>query len=260
MSDSEKVSPPPALWVSLLSGGIAGTSVDVALFPLDTIKTRLQAPMGFYASGGFSRIYAGLGPAALGSAPNAALFFLAYDTVKGSLTSQNEFLKHSLAASAGEISACLIRVPVEIVKQRRQASSSNNISAFSIAQSIIRNHGALGLYRGYLTTVSREVPFSVIQFPLWEHFKHQYSHRFKENTPPAISASFGALAGGIAAGLTTPLDVAKTRIMLSDDSSSKTFITLRDIYMRSGPRGLFAGVLPRMTWMSLGRVYLLWSI
>jgi hypothetical protein len=27
---------------ALLAGGCAGTSVDVALFPLDTIKTRLQ--------------------------------------------------------------------------------------------------------------------------------------------------------------------------------------------------------------------------
>eukprot|EP00960_Hanusia_phi_P026879 746520-Hanusia_phi.AAC.1 len=29
--------------VALLAGGCAGTAVDVALFPIDTIKTRLQA-------------------------------------------------------------------------------------------------------------------------------------------------------------------------------------------------------------------------
>jgi Mitochondrial carrier protein len=33
-----------ALW--LQSGGVAGTSVDVALYPLDTIKTRLQSSQG----------------------------------------------------------------------------------------------------------------------------------------------------------------------------------------------------------------------
>lgn len=52
------------------AGGVAGTAVDVALFPLDTLKTRLQSEAGFRASGGFRGIYSGLGPAALASAPN----------------------------------------------------------------------------------------------------------------------------------------------------------------------------------------------
>jgi len=29
---------------SLMAGGMAGTAVDVFLFPLDTVKTRLQSP------------------------------------------------------------------------------------------------------------------------------------------------------------------------------------------------------------------------
>ena len=37
---------------------------------------------GFWAAGGFRNIYSGLGPAAVGSAPNAAIFFCTYDTVK----------------------------------------------------------------------------------------------------------------------------------------------------------------------------------
>ena len=78
----------PSWTSSLLAGGLAGTSVDVALFPLDTIKTRAQSAAGFRASGGFSRVYAGLGPAALGSAPNAALFFVTYDTAKRFLAAQ----------------------------------------------------------------------------------------------------------------------------------------------------------------------------
>ena len=50
-------------------GWCTGLVTDVALFPLDTIKTRLQSAQGFRAAGGLSRLYAGLGPAALGSAP-----------------------------------------------------------------------------------------------------------------------------------------------------------------------------------------------
>lgn len=64
---------------SLVAGGMAGTTVDVALFPIDTIKTRLQSPQGFRAAGGFAGIYNGLGAAAAGSAPGAALFFSTYE-------------------------------------------------------------------------------------------------------------------------------------------------------------------------------------
>ena len=39
---------PKTSWtVSLAAGGTAGTAVDVALFPLDTLKTRLQSDAGF---------------------------------------------------------------------------------------------------------------------------------------------------------------------------------------------------------------------
>ena len=74
-----------SFYVSLLSGAAAGTAVDVSLFPLDTLKTRLQAPQGFVSAGGFRGIYSGLGPALVGSAPGAALFFLTYDSVKNAL-------------------------------------------------------------------------------------------------------------------------------------------------------------------------------
>lgn len=64
---------------ALIAGGLAGTSVDTALFPIDTLKTRMQSPQGFIRAGGFRGIYNGLGAAAVGSAPGAALFFCSYE-------------------------------------------------------------------------------------------------------------------------------------------------------------------------------------
>jgi solute carrier family 25 S-adenosylmethionine transporter 26 len=64
---------------ALVAGGLAGTSVDLALFPIDTLKTRMQSPQGFVKAGGFRGIYNGLGAAAVGSAPGAALFFSSYE-------------------------------------------------------------------------------------------------------------------------------------------------------------------------------------
>ncbi|KAM8756931.1 mitochondrial S-adenosylmethionine carrier protein isoform 3-T3 [Acanthopagrus schlegelii] len=58
---------------SLVAGGCAGMCVDLTLFPLDTIKTRLQSQQGFYKAGGFRGIYAGVPSAAVGSFPNGGL-------------------------------------------------------------------------------------------------------------------------------------------------------------------------------------------
>ena len=58
----------PSFQAALLAGGLAGTTVDLSLFPLDTLKTRLQAREGFFASGGFRGIYRGVGSAVVGSA------------------------------------------------------------------------------------------------------------------------------------------------------------------------------------------------
>lgn len=35
-----------SFWTSLLAGAAAGTTVDVTLYPMDTIKTRLQSAQG----------------------------------------------------------------------------------------------------------------------------------------------------------------------------------------------------------------------
>jgi len=247
----------PAFVSSLLAGGCAGTAVDVSLFPLDTIKTRLQSSQGFWKAGGFSRIYAGIGPAAAGSAPVAAMFFCTYDSVK-KLAKKNGVpdgsALHMSAAGLGEISACLIRVPVEIVKQRRQASVGN--SSMGIVKSVLSTEGPRGLYRGYLTTVLREIPFSFIQFPLWEYLKNQVSIKTGSDPTPGQSSLCGAFAGGFAAAVTTPLDVAKTRIMLaptgSAEASKNILGMLKHVHAEKGVKGLFAGVVPRTMWISIG--------
>jgi solute carrier family 25 S-adenosylmethionine transporter 26 len=96
-----------AFIVSLLSGAAAGTGVDIILFPLDTIKTRLQSKLGFRKAGGFRGIYNGLPSTLLGSAPTAALFFTIYDTTKLKLdkntNTTNSIQSQIIAANLGEI-------------------------------------------------------------------------------------------------------------------------------------------------------------
>jgi len=50
--------------------------VDISLFPIDTVKTRLQSEVGFQKAGGFRGIYSGLGAVAVGSAPGGYIFYI----------------------------------------------------------------------------------------------------------------------------------------------------------------------------------------
>ncbi|XP_033938241.1 mitochondrial S-adenosylmethionine carrier protein [Pseudochaenichthys georgianus] len=245
----------------MVAGGCAGMCVDLTLFPLDTIKTRLQSPQGFQKAGGFRGVYAGVPSAAVGSFPNAAAFFVTYEFTKsllgtggGLAAPQAAPVTHMMAASLGEVVACLIRVPTEVVKQRTQASPSS--STYNMLLATLREEGFRGLYRGYSSTVLREIPFSLVQFPLWEYLKTLWSRRQGHTLYSWQSAVCGAFAGAVAAFVTTPLDVAKTRIMLAKAGSSEAGgnipRVLCNVWRSRGLPGLFAGCIPRMTFISVG--------
>lgn len=303
----------PDKWVespylrSLIAGGFAGTTVDLSLYPLDTLKTRLQSPAGLLGSGGFRGVYAGVGSALVGSAPGAALFFVTYDGIKNALlrhtnttttTARGEFartadgravykaaaaadtwrepLAHMLAASAGEVAACAVRVPTEVVKQRAQALQ--HASSAAALRHILAQRWKVGwvgmgreLYRGWGVTVMREVPFTVIQFPLWEWMKERWrtrgavrlddlgrEARGDTQVGAVESALFGSVAGAVAAGITTPLDVLKTRLMLAREKVGMWSMGVR-IARESGPMAFFAGIGPRIGWISVGGAIFLGS-
>lgn len=208
----------------------------------------------------------------VGSAPGAALFFVTYEGVKKQFASKGlgqygETGVHMLAASLGEVAACSVRVPTEVVKQRAQAKQHpSSLSALTHILGQRKSHGYLQvwreLYRGWGITVLREVPFTVIQFPLWEGMK-KWSLRQRTGSRPADvtgaeSALFGSISGAIAAGLTTPLDVLKTRMMLATKRET-VFAMTRRIWAEEGGRVFFSGIGPRTMWISIGGAVFLGS-
>ncbi|KAI8638783.1 mitochondrial carrier domain-containing protein [Parasitella parasitica] len=159
------------------------------------------------------------------------------------------------AATCGEISACTVRVPTEVIKQRMQINQFN--TTMSAVSSVLKTEGLLGLYRGFLPTVAREIPFTCIQFPLYEFFKSKYGQYKGDCVEPIEAAVMGSLAGGIGAAITTPLDVCKTRIMLSSKiASSRPYTeiveTMQRIVREEGAKKLLSGIGPRVMWISIG--------
>lgn len=132
---------------------------------------------------------------------------------------------------------------MEVVKQRRQTSVDRKQTSSKIFMNALKNEGFFkGLYRGFGSTVIREVPFSFIQLPILEYLKSQYRSKLKNNIPLESGevALCGAIAGGSAAALTTPLDVVKTRIMLAEKTAAENLTVktvLRQIYRKEGISG-----------------------
>ena len=185
--------------VALLAGGIAGMSVDMALFPLDTLKTRMQAPRGFRSSGGFRGLYNGVFAAAAGSAPGAAVFFSTYETVKPRLTRGVDPAYHPVcymvSSACGEVAACWIRVPTENIKQKMQAGLFRNTG--QCLRNIAQKGVIGGFYKGYCATVSREIPFSFIQFPIYETLKTRWAAWQKSDLTPMQVDVRGPLCVGL---------------------------------------------------------------
>ena len=219
-----------------------------------------------------------MGSAIIGSAPGAALFFCTYESTKSFLSARRQAknitegktgeweapIEHMVAASLGEVAACAVRVPTEVVKQRAQAGQyGSSLEALKAILSLQRTVGVTGvwraLYRGWTVTIMREVPFTVIQFPLWESMK-EYRRRTsgREGISAWESGLFGSASGAIAAGVTTPLDVLKTRMMLAKEKTAMVPL-LKEILRESGPRAFFSGIGPRVLWISAGGAIFLGS-
>ncbi|CAO4378502.1 unnamed protein product [Caenorhabditis nigoni] len=239
----------------LVCGATAGLAVDIGLYPLDTIKSRMQSKQGFIAAGGFKDVYRGMSSVLVGSAPGAAIFFLTYKYINGQMKRsirQRDALVDAVSASLAEIAACAVRVPTELCKQRGQVNKGTRLTL--ICKEIMETKGLKGFYQGYGSTVAREIPFSIIQFPIWEALKRKVAENKESGRcSPLEGAACGSVAGCIAAGLTTPLDVAKTRIMLTKTGPAPGILsTLKEVYTTGGMCGFYSGVVPRVMWISGG--------
>lgn len=140
-------------------------------------------------------------------------------------------INHAVASSAGELVSCLILTPAEVLKQnaqmvsqrQRSPTSSKIFDGNATIQALRKFNSPTQLWRGYTALAGRNLPFTAMHFPLFEHLRTSIHASRKRNgrstgslweTATVTAVSAGS-AGSIAAVITTPIDVVKTRIMLS---------------------------------------------
>ncbi|KAK3318047.1 mitochondrial carrier domain-containing protein [Apodospora peruviana] len=288
----------------LMAGAVAAFTVDLLVYPLDTIKTRYQSqdyrsafaqPASPSASPKppppkqlFRGLYQGIGSVIFATLPAAGIFFLTYESAKSAIASglpsaTPQPVIHSLASGSAEMASCVVLAPAEVIKQnaqmlRRSGSNSNQRSTSIQALRMVwrsTTGTSRSLWAGYTALVARNLPFTAMHFPMFEFLRgHIWDWRGRHHAATGdmsrtalVTGASAAVSGALAAIITTPADVVKTRIMLSagdspappgsgsgpvDKREKSGLDVAKTIFREKGLRGLFRGALLRASWTALG--------
>uniref|UniRef100_A0A8C5HJ76 Mitochondrial glutamate carrier 1 n=1 Tax=Gouania willdenowi TaxID=441366 RepID=A0A8C5HJ76_GOUWI len=121
------------------------------------------------------------------------------------------------------------------------------ISAIKITSELLSTKGVTGLYKGLGATLMRDMPFSVVYFPLFAHL-HQLGRHSSEDPSVPFYWSFmsGCLAGCLAAVAVSPCDVIKTRLQsikkgANEESYNGVVDCVRKILRKEGPGAFLKG-------------------
>lgn len=222
---------------------------------------------------GMRGLWRGLVPTVVMTVPSQVTYMTCYDAFRGVLSritlrerSDAPYKIPQFAVSLGSgasaraISATMV-TPIELLRTRLQASHSKDGMSMVLRGfgDEIRAQGITVLWRGLCATLWRDVPFSAIYFASYEAGKRMltggglgesrtggFSQEF------AVSFAVGSSSGCIAALITHPFDVIKTRLQAdsisSVDGARRMAIAeaITKIVRTEGARGLYCGLAPRL--------------
>lgn len=219
--------------VDVFAGGAARAAAQATIHPLDTIKVRMQAPnakplsekakklaqqsLGKVAkkAGSLYRgVWSAAGGAGLAIGAHFAFYGVAKNVIEENWPSLSLGLTAFAAGAIGAAGASIVKVPAAVCIRSVQARVYPN--AISAAINICKVAGPRGLYTGFLPTLLEDVPDTAVKFAVYEMLQAVVKKATRgESRNQATDAIVGGLAGSIAAASTTPLDVIKTRMMVS---------------------------------------------
>lgn len=245
---------------SALAGGLACALSTSLMHPIDTIKTRVQAStltfpeiISKLPQIGVRGLYRGSVPAILGQFSSHGLRTGIFEASKLVLINVAPTLPdiqvQSLASFCSTLLGTAVRIPCEVLKQRCQAGLFDNVGEALVGT--WHQDGLKGFFRGTGATLCREVPFYVAGMGLYAESKKVAQQFLGRELEPWETIVVGALSGGLAAVVTTPFDVMKTRMMTAPQGRPISMsIVAYSILRHEGPLGLFKGAVPRFFWIA----------
>lgn len=246
----------------MTAGAIAGVMEHCIMYPLDSVKTRMQSLRSAHNSTisetfrhmvqreGLLRPVRGMSAVVAGAGPAHACFFATYEHCKHTLSNytrhRHDHIVHGLSGCIASLVHDAVSNPTEVVKQRLQMLNSPYRGVWECARRVYRAEGARAFYRSYGTQVAMNVPFQALHFVAYEWGQARLNPT--RTYDPRAHALAGAMAGALAAAATTPLDVCKT-VLNTQEGSARAERLLdagRHVLRASGPLGFFKGVQARV--------------
>uniref|UniRef100_A0A672GN47 Mitochondrial glutamate carrier 1 n=1 Tax=Salarias fasciatus TaxID=181472 RepID=A0A672GN47_SALFA len=279
-----------SLPAKLINGGIAGLIGVTCVFPIDLAKTRLQNQQNgcrLYTSmsdcliktirsEGYFGMYRGAAVNLTLVTPEKAIKLAANDFFRHHLSKDGKLtlLKEMLAGCGAGTCQVIVTTPMEMLKIQLQDAGRigkrklNAAGAFiaglldkqrphvasptamQITRQLLKEKGIAGLYKGLGATLLRDVPFSIIYFPLFANLNNLGKRGSDGPAPFYVSFISGCLAGSTAAVAVNPVDVIKTRLQSltrgsTEDTYSGVTDCIRKILRNEGPTAFLKGAYCR---------------
>jgi len=260
----------PVWWTPMAAGALASLGSDSIMHPVDVVRVRIQASAltsprvahevtKLVQREGLLALYKGYASVAVLSAPANAAFFMAYDY--GSQQGLSAVPQTLLAT----VASTMVYAPMEVVKERVMVQTG--LSSRQVLLSIIRERGGWELYRGAGASYTTWAPYLVLYYAAYEQLKAgplAWAHPEQAGGPGQLVCAIGA--GGLAAAVTCPLDVLKTRMQLGgmrlqaghaagEPGSSVArplgyMSVVSGIWRQEGGRGFLRGLGARLFWLA----------
>ncbi|XP_021565834.1 mitochondrial glutamate carrier 2 [Carlito syrichta] len=249
-----------SITAKLINGGVAGLVGVTCVFPIDLAKTRLQNQHGkdSYAgmidclrktarAEGILGMYRGAAVNLTLVTPEKAIKLAANDFFRQLLMedgTRRNLRMEMLAGCGAGMCQVVVTCPMEMLKIQLQDAGRSETGSGS--SQLLRTQGLAGLYKGLGATLLRDIPFSIIYFPLFANLNGLGFNPRTGKAPFAHSFMAGCVAGSVAAVAVTPLDVLKTRIQTlkkgqGEDIYSGITDCARKLWRQEGPSAFMKG-------------------
>ena len=264
--------PPPTIELPLIQLALAGSlttfASDLAMHPVDCIKTVQQSSMGLdmsvlqaagylWKTDGLAGFYHGFLTYGCSDAVGGAFKFAVWETLRTRLP--NAWYGVVASAALAFVASSVILVPGELLKNQLQMAHYSGLT--EAVQGTFSRSGFSGFYAGYDAVLYRDIPYTIIELGLYQWFQSFMSRQseIKKLVPEnLIDIASAALTGGIVALATTPLDTIKTKLMVEDQFLDSNFLDcMLTTVDEHGVAAVFAGWLARLAWvMPFTAIYL----